>query len=196
MKKSQAVLGLLLLAGLLLGAAAAPLLTVTVADPLTGNRTLSFSVGNVVALAVPTALVFGAGALALSLVRRTGRLVVAGAVTGLSLLLGWRLGQAVTNLAEAADEAVRTQEVLTGTVQEVTGPHWGAALAGVVLLLALGLSYSVVRSRQSWGGASSGKYETNSVSKKGDVANQNPAHTPDLWADWDAISRGDDPSDK
>ena len=166
------------------------------ADPLTGDRTLSFSVGNVVALAVPTALVFGAGALALSLVRRTGRLVVAGAVTGLSLLLGWRLGQAVTNLAEAADEAVRTQEVLTGTVQEVTGPHWGAALAGVVLLLALGLSYSVVRSRQSWGGASSGKYETNTANQKGDVANQNPGETPDLWADWDAISRGDDPSDK
>ena len=45
-------------------------------------------------------------------------------------------------------------------------------------------------------GASSGKYETNSVSKKGDVANQDPAQTPDLWADWDAISRGDDPSDK
>ena len=196
MKKSQAVLGLLLLAGLLLGAAAAPLLSVTVADPLTGTRSLSFSVGNALALTVPTALVLGAGALALSLVRQSGRLIVAGAISGLSLLLGWRLVRAVTDLNGTTAGVLRTQDVLTGTVQEVTGPHWGAALAGVVLLLALGLSYSVVRSRQSWGGASSGKYETNSVSKKGDVANQDPAQTPDLWADWDAISRGDDPSDK
>lgn len=196
MKKSRAVLGLLLLAGLLLGAAAAPLLSVTVADPLTGTRSLSFSVGNALALTVPTALVLGAGALALSLVRQSGRLIVAGAISGLSLLLGWRLVRAVTDLNGTTAGVLRTQDVLTGTVQEVTGPRWGAALAAVVLSLVMALSFAVVRSRQSWGGASSGKYETNSVSKKGDVANQDPAQTPDLWADWDAISRGDDPSDK
>lgn len=196
MKKTHAVLGLLLLGGLLLGAAAAPLLAVTVADPLTGSRHLNFSVGDAVALAVPTALVFGAAALALSLVRRTGRLVVSGVITGLSLLLGWRIGQAVTDLDQAAAVALRTQDVLTGTVREATGPHWGAALTAVVLLLALALSVAVVRSGKSWGGAASGKYETASAAEKGDRSTEDSAHTPDLWADWDAISRGDDPSEK
>lgn len=213
---------LLLLAVGLLGAAAAPLLSVQVNDPLTGGRALTFSVGEVQPLTAPIALVFGAAAFAISLVRRVGRTAVVVALAGLSVLLGWRLAGTLTDLEGAAQHALRIHEALSGSPQEVSGPLWGAGLAGLVLVLALLACVALVRRSDNWGGTASGKYDRGSdadgraaagsaaAAGAGDPADGSAAGSAegsadggiaapephDLWSDWDAISRGDDPSAK
>jgi hypothetical protein len=144
--------------------------------------------GAAAAPAVPAAaLVLLAAAVAVGLAGRVGRWLVVVAVW----LAGLALAGSATGVLVAPAEAARASvAAATGVdhlsgVPAVTAWVWAALLLGAVVV-ATAAWLAVVARR--WP-APSTRHETTGPGGRGDGSGQDGAH-----ADWDALSRGDDPT--
>lgn len=179
-----------LLLAVLVGASALPVwVSATGASALSDEVAVRVA-GSAAAPAVPaTALVLAAAGAAVALAGRVGRWVVAAIV----LLGGGAVaGAAVGVLADPQGPALAASAELTG-VDHLVGPAaataapWlAAALGALVVAAAVGL----VRSSATWP-APNRRHE----GAPGRSPDDAPGDAPDERADWDALSRGADPSD-
>lgn len=175
---------LLVLAGLTAVVAVPTWFTTTGTTALEGTVTVQVSGSQVAPAILAAAVALLAAVAAVALVGRAGRWVVALVVVACGVLV---VG---TTLAVLADPAAAVTPVVadeTG-VGRLAGPvttsvwPWLAVVVGV--LDALAGVWLVIASR-AWAGPSR-RHET--------AASPTASAEPDERADWDALSRGDDPS--
>lgn len=178
-----------LLAAAVGACAAAPWVTATGASPL-GDVTLR-AAGSAAAPAVPaTALVLAAAGAAIPLAGRVGRWLVALVVALGGLAVAASAVAVVVDPAGVAAQAAASRtgvDHLVGT-PDVTAAPWVAALVGAV---AVALAAGLVRASARWPVASR-RYEG---APGRPVAPPRADDEPDRQSDWDALTRGTDPSD-
>lgn len=186
--RAQGALSLLSLA-VVVGACALPTwVTATGTSALAGEVAVRVPGGQAAPVVPATALVLAAAGVALLLAGRAGRWVVAAVVLAGGVALAVAAGAVLADPASRAVDAVATQ---TG-VGRLTGPARLTAWPGVTLavgVLAVVVAVLLARSSARWS-APSRRHEV-APSSSAPVAS--PA--PDERSDWDALTRGSDPSE-
>lgn len=181
MTRARSVGLVLVLAGVL-GALTAPAWVVaTVRTVLEPALVLTVSGGEAVPAVGAAALVVGAAGLALALAGRTGRVLAAGALVVVGVLVS---SVAAGVLADPHSVAVTAARAMTGGAQDVESARATvAAWSGVVLGgLTAGVGVWVALSARTWA-ATSRRHEP-----------KEPGPAPDDRGLWDAMSRGEDPT--
>ena len=206
--RTTAVAVLVGLGGALLAVTAAPWLLVPVSTAI-AEATVSVPGSAAVPAAPASALVVLAGGLAVAIAGRVARLVAAVAVAGAGLLAA---GAALRFAADPAAAAIAASAEATGLRELAGAPSvtpWPLVAAGLGGLAALAAVTVAIASR-GWasgaggrrferavpdGGASSGETAgmTAGGARAGTEAEPLDARTRAM-DDWDALSRGDDPT--
>lgn len=186
--RAQGALSLLSLA-VVVGVCALPTwVTATGTSALAGEVAVRVPGGQAAPVVPATALVLAAAGVALLLAGRAGRWVVAAVVLAGGVALAVAAGAVLADPASRAVDAVATQ---TG-VGRLTSPARLTAWPGVTLavgVLAVVVAVLLARSSARWS-APSRRHEV-APSSSAPVAS--PA--PDERSDWDALTRGSDPSE-
>lgn len=186
--RAQGALSLLSLA-VVVGVCALPTwVTATGTSALAGEVAVRVPGGQAAPVVPATALVLAAAGVALLLAGRAGRWVVAAVVLAGGVALAVAAGAVLADPASRAVDAVATQ---TG-VGRLTSPARLTAWPGVTVavgVLAVVVAVLLARSSARWS-APSRRHEV-APSSSAPVAS--PA--PDERSDWDALTRGSDPSE-
>ena len=205
LSRRAAILGVAALGVVLLGAGATPWLRVEAVTAIS-REVLGVRGSQAVPMVPAAGLVLLAAALALALAGRVGRLLAAGAIVVAGVAAA---GATLGFLAEPAAAARTAVASATGVRPLDVDPDvtlWpGAVVAGG--LLAVGAGAIVVRGSRTWPGRSGQRYERvgptspepglggfapDTQSSGGSRAGRDPG--PRAMRDWDALSRGEDPS--
>jgi hypothetical protein len=190
-RRGLAVLGAAGLAVALLTGSAAPWLTAEVSTAIS-TEVLAVPGSTMVRSVPAAALVLLACALALALAGRLARLAVAVVVTGVGVLVVATTAAFLTDPVPAAAGALAAATGIRGVdvVPELTAwPVVVAVLGGLVAVSGV----VVAAASRRWAPGASRRYEAN-----GNEARRASAGSPAVGArateDWDALTRGEDPS--
>ena len=200
LSKRAAVLGVAGLGVVLLGAGAVPWLRVEAVTAIS-REVLGVRGAQAAPMVPASGLVLLAAALALALAGRVGRILAAVAIGAAGVLAA---STTVGFLAEPTAAARTAVASATGVrpldVDPQVTPWPGAAIAGG--LLAVGVGVVVVRGSRSWPGRSGERYErvgpvpggpVPDKKSSGESSSERDAASRAMH-DWDALSRGEDPS--
>lgn len=176
-----------LLLAVMAGASSLPAwVRATGVSALTGDVPVAVS-GSAAAPAVPaTALVLAAAGGAVALAGRVGRWFVAAVVLVGGVALAAAAAAVIADPAGPALAAVADRtgvDHLTGAAAATAGPWLAVVLGALVVAAGVGLA----RSSAAWS-APSARHETTATSRRGERTE------PDERPDWDALTRGADPS--
>lgn len=185
--RGRAAVVLLLLAGLTAVVTVPTWLTTTGTTALQGTVTIEVSGSQVAPAVLAAAVVILAAVAAVGLVGRVGRWVVAVVVVACGVLVAGAT-LAVTSDPVSAITPVVAAETGVGTLAgPVTTSVWPwLAVAVGIVDAAAGVWF--VRASRRWSGPS----QRHEAARDG--AAPPTAREPDERSDWDALSRGDDPS--
>jgi uncharacterized membrane protein (TIGR02234 family) len=181
---------LLVLAGLTAGVVVPTWFTTTGTTALQGAVPIQVAGSQVAPAVLAAAVAILAAVAAVGLVGRVGRWVVAVVVAACGVLVVATTLAVITDPVAAVTPVVAAETgvgTLTGPVTTTVWP-WLAVAAGAMDVVA-GIWF--VRASRAWSGPSR-RHETANASTAPLVAAE-PGE-PDERADWDALSRGDDPS--
>jgi uncharacterized membrane protein (TIGR02234 family) len=185
--RGRAAGALLVLAGLTAVVAVPTWFTTTGTTALQGTVTIEVSGSQVAPGVLAAAVALLAAAAAVGLVGRVGRWVVAAVVVACGVLVVATTLGATTDPVAAVAPVVAAETGVGTPAGPVTTSVWPWLAAGVgVLDVVAGVWF--VRASRTWSGPSQ-RHET--------VAGSPPPTAPadpDERSDWDALSRGDDPS--
>ncbi|MBO3102942.1 Trp biosynthesis-associated membrane protein [Cellulomonas fengjieae] len=185
--RGRAAALLLVLAGLTAVVAVPTWFTTTGTDPLRGTVSVEVSGTQVAPAVVAGAVVILAAVAAVGLVGRIGRWFVALVVVAVGVLVVATTLGVTTDPVAAVTPSVAAQTGVGRLDGPVTTTVWPwAALAVGVLDVVAGAWFAAAS--RTWSGPSR-RHET------GPAASAAPTgQAPDERSDWDALSRGDDPS--
>lgn len=187
--RTTAVAGTVGLGGLLLGVAAAPWLEVTVRTALT-TATIAVRGSDAVPAVPAAALVLLAGGLALALAGAVARLVASVAVSAVGVVVVAVTAGFLADPSSAAVSAVAEVTGVRGLEGEVATTPWPAVALGLGVVAALGGVVLAVAQR-AWERGTRGRRYERSGPPGGGVPTEPRVRAMD---DWDALSRGEDPS--
>ena len=164
-------------------------LRATGVSALRGDMPVAISGGDVAPGVVAAAIVLLAASAAVGLVGRVGRWVAVGVVVAAGVVVVVSVVAALRDLDRVAAAAVAGQTgvgALTGAVRVTVWP-WIALGVGAADAVA-GLALAVMSSTWTWTGSSSRHVPAGAGAVGGPV--------DDDQAAWDALTRGDDPTDR
>lgn len=189
--RGRAAALLLVLAGLTALTAVPVWFTTTGSTALEGTVDVAVQGTDVAPGILAAAVAILAAGAAVGLVGRVGRWVVALVVAGCGVLVVATTVSALTDPAAAVAPVVAAQTGVGHLAGPVATSAWPTVALVVGALDILAAVWLVVASR-GWAGPTR-RYQSTSTDLT-DPASSGPTTTPDERADWDALSRGDDPS--
>ncbi|WP_426595521.1 Trp biosynthesis-associated membrane protein [Cellulomonas sp. McL0617] len=183
--RGRAAVLLLVLAGVTALSAVPVWFTTSGTTALAGSVDISVHGTDVAPGILAAAVAILAAGLATGLVGRVGRWVVAVVVAGCGVLVVATTVSALSDPAAAVAPVVAAQTGIGHLAGPVASSAWPTIAIAVGAVDVLAAGWLVVASRR-WSGPTR-RYQAT-------TAPAAPAATPDERADWDALSRGDDPS--